>query len=94
MQTFFESCKKGNPTIVGKVVFPSTGFSSYNLSAHLDEKATTSDLIEGRTTLVVQGCFLYSSFNAVRHTYFCYFYNVKRSKIANLNICPIGHFAD
>jgi hypothetical protein len=94
MMTFFESCQKSRNNIVGQVVFPTSGFSAYNLGAKLNPENVTQEFIDGKTTLIVQGCFLYESFSAFRHTYFCYFYNAKTTKPANLSICHIGDSAD
>ncbi len=57
-------------------------------------KLSIKDLIDGKKTLIVQGCFLYMSFNVLRHSYFCYFYKAPTTKPSNLNICLIGHYAD
>jgi hypothetical protein len=94
MSAFFEACKNSKSTIVGQVVFPTSGFSAYNLGVKLNAETITQELVDGKTTLIVQGCFLYDSFSAYRHTYFCYYYNSKKTKPANLNICNIGDSAD
>jgi hypothetical protein len=94
MSEYFEKCKNSRNMIVGQVVFPTSGFSTYNLSIKSDPSFITQELLDGEKILVVQGCFLYESFNAFRHTYFCYFYNSKRSKTSNLSICAIGDSAD
>ena len=78
----------------GQVVFPSTGFSAYNLTLTIPNQTIDQETIDGDKTLIVQGCFLYRSFKVIRHSYFCYFYRAKTTKPDNLNICTAGHYAD
>jgi hypothetical protein len=88
-----QNCRAKDDLKQGQVVFPSTGFSAYNLSLTID-KAMDQETIDGQKTLLVQGCFLYRTFNVVRHSYFCYFYRAQKTKPDNLNICLAGHYAD
>jgi hypothetical protein len=94
MGEFLQRCENSRNQIVGQVVFPTTGFNAYSLAGKLKSELATQDLLDGNITLVMQGCFLYQSFSAFRHTYFCYFYNAKRSRLTNLSICQIGDYAD
>jgi hypothetical protein len=87
-------CRSRESLSNGQVVFPSTGFSGYNLRVTPPIQSVTQEMIDGEKTLVVQGCFFYKSFNVVRHSYFCYFYRAKVSKPENINICTAGHYAD
>ena len=92
--TYFQNCQTNATLQFGQVVFPATGFSSYNLSSQIPAETIDQDLIDGKKALIIQGCFLYKSFNVLRHSYFCYFYKAAQTKAANLNICLIGHYAD
>jgi hypothetical protein len=91
---YFEACQRIDALPQGGVVFPSLGFSANNLTAKTTSDIITQSLLDGDVNLIVQGCFLYKSFNVIRHSYFCYYYNAKRTKVANLNICTAGHYAD
>jgi hypothetical protein len=87
------NCSAAGQLGPGQVVFPSTGFSTYNLTTTLP-LSIDQEIIDGDKTLIVQGCFLYSSFKVVRHSYFCFFYRAKTTKPDSLNICTAGHYAD
>jgi hypothetical protein len=89
-----KGCKAVERLGGGQVIFPSTGFSSYNLTSKTADEVFDQEMIDGEKTLIVQGCFLYNSFNIIRHSYFCYFYRAKTTKPENLNICANGHYAD
>jgi hypothetical protein len=77
----------------GQVVFPSTGLSAYKLTIKPKDMPDQA-VIDGNKIVFVQGCFVYQTFNIVRHTYFCFFYKGKSTKPENLNICLAGHYAD
>jgi len=94
IRAYLKGCQAIQSLSGGQVVFPSTGFSSYNLSTAINAEIVDQALVNGDATLIVQGCFLYKSFNIIRHSYFCYFYKAKKTKPANLNICVAGHYAD
>lgn len=94
LRAYLKGCQTIQTLSSGQVVFPSTGFSSYNLTTPISAEIADQPLVNGDTTLIVQGCFLYKSFNIIRHSYFCYFYKAKKTKPANLNICMAGHYAD
>ncbi len=88
------NCRATDSVPGGQVVFPSTGFSAYNLTLTIPNQTIDQETIDGDKTLIVQGCFLYRSFKVIRHSYFCYFYRAKVTKPDNLNICTAGHYAD
>jgi hypothetical protein len=88
------NCSGASEAGPGQVVFPSTGFSSYNLNVTVPNQTIDQNIIDGDKTLIIQGCFLYKSFKVVRHSYFCYFYRGKTTKAESLNICTAGHYAD
>ena len=87
-------CKSDNKWQGGSVVYPATGFSSYSLFSKTKDDFVDDPLIKGDKIFIVQGCFLYRTFDTPHHSYFCYFYKTGLSKIQNLNICPGGHDAD
>ncbi len=91
---YLNSCQTNVAPMIGQVVFPSTGFSVYTLNTQIAADAIDQDVVDGNKMVIVQGCFLYKSFDAFRHSYFCYYYVGKKTKPANLNICRVGHFAD
>lgn len=87
------NCRAAREIGPGQIAFPSSGFSTYSLTAKIPT-ALEQAVIDGDKTLIVQGCFLYRSFKIVRHTYFCFFYRGNSTKPDSLNICTAGHYAD
>lgn len=77
-----------------QVVFPSTGFTTYELWKDLKNSNIDDLFINGDSILFITGCLSYKSFGQFHHTAFCYFFNTKRSKKEHLSICPLGHRAD
>lgn len=88
---YFKGCKDVTSLRPGQVIFPNAG-NSFTLKTKDDFVDQT--LLDGNTIIVVDGCFLYKSFDVIRHTYFCYFFNNKTTKPSNLNICSTGAGAD
>jgi hypothetical protein len=91
---FMIGCFQKTEAPPGQVVYASTGFSNYNLNAKLAKELVDNDVISGQKVIVIQGCFVYITEQAVRHSFFCYFYKQGFTKLQNLNICPTGHNAD
>jgi hypothetical protein len=92
---FIGKCKiKWTPTQKG-VVFPagSTG-SAYELTRALDAKWIDQDVIDGAKLIFIDGCFVYKTAGGIRRSSFCYFFNSKKTKPSNWNICQIGNDAD
>jgi uncharacterized protein YoxC len=79
---------------IGQVVYATTGFSQYNLTAKAKKDFADGDMISGAKAIFLQGCFTYESIQSVHRTFFCYFYKAGRSRIDSLNICNAGHYAD
>ncbi len=93
----FKGCRDAQVNSGGTVVFPSTGGitpSGQSLTISKPDTFIDQDIIDGNNTIVVDGCFLYKSIGITRHSYFCYFYRSKLSKVANLSICINGNGAD
>jgi len=79
----------------GSVAFPSTGFSNFSFFTKTKDDFVDDTILKGTKTVVVQGCFLYRTFDAPHHSYFCFFYKGGGvTRIQNLNICSGGHAAD
>jgi hypothetical protein len=95
VEAFFKGCREATNLRAGQVVFPTVGIAEGGtMSITSKEDFVDAPLLDGEKTAIAQGCFLYKSFNIVRHTYFCFFYNSKRSKIESLNYCTNGAGAD
>lgn len=92
--SYMNTCKGTKEWTGGSVIYPSTGFSTYNLNLKSKDDLVDDSVTKGDKLIVVQGCFLYRSFDVARHSYFCYFYKQGQSKIQNLNICASGQYAD
>ena len=80
-------------TNIGSVVYPTSGFSSYSLSHTMDQK-TVDEAAPDKRVVVVVGCFVYRSFDMVRHSTFCYFFKSGLTSPQHWNICPGGAYAD
>jgi hypothetical protein len=95
VEAFFKGCREATNFRAGQAVFPTLGSTEGgSMSFTTKEEFVDQPLIEGEKTLIAQGCFIYKSFNVIRHTYFCFFFNAKRSKIESLNYCTNGAGAD
>jgi hypothetical protein len=89
-----EFCKNTNTWQGGSVAYPTVGFNTFNLNLKTADDFVDEEITKGDKFIFVEGCFLYRSFDRARHSYFCYFYKQGQTKIQNLNICAIGHYAD
>ena len=93
----FRGCREAELTGGGTVVFPASGgFSSTGQALNITkpEFFVDQDMVDGKKTIVINGCFLYKSVGETRHSFFCYFYRTKISNTSNLNICTNGNGAD
>jgi hypothetical protein len=91
---YLDNCKSQIAWPGGSVVYPSTGFSNYVLNTKTKEDFVDDPIIKKDKIVFLQGCFLYRTFDAPRHSYFCFFYKQGQTKFQNLNICANGHYAD
>lgn len=87
------SCDPSKQT-AGPVVFPTSGVNSYRLNATLDKKLIDDSVISGDKVIVLQGCFAYKTTGKIHHSLFCYYYKSGVTKMANLDICPSGQYAN
>lgn len=86
------ACMKSQ-TSEGNIVYP-TMTNGYNLYVTLDKKWIADSVITGDKIILAQGCFIYKTMGKIHHSYFCYFFKNGSTKPANLNICPIGQYAN
>jgi hypothetical protein len=92
---FINQCKmQWIPTKKG-VVFPAgPTSSSYELTEPFATDDIDQDVIDGTKFIFIDGCFVYKSAGTIHRTSFCYFFNNKKTKPANWNICGVGNDAD
>jgi hypothetical protein len=92
---FISKCKMKWVPLQRTVVFP-TGSSSaaYELTAPLDASLIDQDVLDGLKTIFVDGCFVYKTVAGIRRSSFCYFFNIKKTKPNNWNVCLVGNDAD
>jgi len=94
-RTGIQNCINTKEWAGGSVAFPSTGFSNFTFFTKTKDDFVDDNIVKGTKAVVVQGCFLYRTFGAPHHSYFCFFYKGGGvTKIQNLNICAGGHAAD
>lgn len=94
MTEYLWKCIGMPPRVLAGVVFPTTGFSSPQLTIQLNENLIDADVEAGKKSLLIQGCFAYQTGNITHHSAFCYFYNANRTDFSHLNVCLSGNHAD
>jgi hypothetical protein len=81
-----------------QVVYPSTGTSTYQFSFNTERGDTKiivdDDMVAGKKTFALLGCFTYKSAREFHHSAFCFYYLANTTTLPNLNICNVGNDAD
>jgi hypothetical protein len=90
----FKGCREATTLRAGQVVFPTVADTANRISLTTNDAFVDQTFIDGETTAVIDGCFVYKSFDVIRHSYFCYFYNNKTPTTDGLNFCTNGAGAD
>lgn len=101
IMTFSSECLKVTNLPPGlQVVYPNTGFGSYQISFDTEKQAeankiiVTDDIISGKSIVAVKGCFTYKSLKEFHHSAFCFYYLANMTVLPNLSICNVGNDAD
>jgi hypothetical protein len=79
------------------VAFPTAGENwSFYYSPPPDDRTVIADddVVSGRKVIVVLACFLYMSFDVVRHTSFCGTDLFGKEVSTTFGFCPVGNDAD
>lgn len=58
------------------------------------EQVMHQEVVSGSTSLYVQGCLVYRTFDVVKHSAFCFVYKGGITKHDYLDACPDGNYAD
>ena len=76
------------------IAFP--GFSANEYQYNVPDLGVTADqaVLSGDKVIVVLACFLYKSYNVIRHTSYCGFDLSGTTVSTNLGYCPSGNDAD
>ncbi len=80
-----------------QVVYPATGglaSTAYTLTKTLDKSLVDAEVVNGNKSIVVDGCFVYKTAQAIHRSWFCFFYKAGQTQNGNWNICPTGNGAD
>lgn len=97
INSFVSQCKiKWTPT-QATVVFPAAGglgSGTYNLTRQIPASLIDQDVIDGTKNIFVSGCFVYKTAESIHRSSFCYYFNAKKTSIANWSICQVGNDAD
>ncbi len=94
VEAYFKGCKTATTLRSGQVVFPTVANTANNLGLTTKDEFVDQAIIDGEKTIVVDGCFIYKSFDIVRHSYFCFYFNNNKTKRDGLNYCENGAGAD
>lgn len=78
----------------GSVVYPTTGSGAYNLTKTVDASIIDDDVVQGKKTVVIGGCFVYKTFDAYHRSSFCSYFTKGKTKPAHWNICQNGNYAN
>jgi len=98
IERFIGACKIAwNPTAV-QVVFPTAGGlggNTYNISKNLPGAEIDQQVIDGKKSIIIDGCFVYQTSQKVSHfSSFCFFYTAKVTDSSHWNICRAGNDAN
>jgi hypothetical protein len=83
-----------------QVVYPTTGFSAYQLTIDTEKLSeankilVTDDIISGKSIATFKGCFSYKTAKEIHHSAFCFYYLASATTLPNLSICNVGNEAD
>ena len=91
-----EACFRLEPVRRIQVLYPSAGFGSgFDFSNTIPKELIDDHVVDGTYVILVKGCVAYRTFNKVRHSAFCYFYEAKLTPDpAHLSLCAGGSDAD
>jgi hypothetical protein len=64
----FRGCKEATTLRAGQVVFPTVANTANTLSVTTNDKFVDQAIIDGETTIVIDGCLVYKSFDVIRVT--------------------------
>jgi hypothetical protein len=92
---YVAKCRTTQPVIGAQVVFPTTGFSSYNTSRVIEEILIDWNLLYGTSLLYITGCYVYNTLGVTHRTSFCFwFQNGPKMTPQSWVFCPTGNYAD
>lgn len=91
---YMTKCRNTPPSKGYTVIYPTSGFSNYSLSAEIEKDLIDWNIIYGTNIIVISGCFVYKTANVIRHSGFCYFFQNGRTRPTSWNICRSGNYAD
>jgi hypothetical protein len=91
-----EDCFRMQPIRRRQVLYPTAGLGSgYDFSDTVPKELIDAHVVDGTYVILVKGCVAYRTFNKVRHSAFCSYYQANRTPDpAHLNICTGGSEAD
>jgi hypothetical protein len=90
-----QACLAIDSVAATEVIYPATGFSGGSerrVAIHGTD--VDDDLTNGGKVITVYGCFTYLTFEKVRHSAFCFYYEAPKIKPVHLGYCPSGSYAD
>lgn len=90
----FDKCNATQSSPPAQVIYPSNGFNNYTIRKTIDKAMIDEGIIDGTKTIIAQGCFVYTTFQQVHRSTFCYYFKSGVTKPDHLNICIVGHYAD
>jgi hypothetical protein len=103
IEKYADQCTHSPIAEIGiRMIFPTSGFTSYNLGYDGTQKdvrdigrlSVTDGIVAGTQIVAFKGCIIYRTVNEIHHTAFCYFYRAKSVDPAHLFYCTVGQAAD
>jgi hypothetical protein len=76
------------------VAFPTSGFSTYNLTTTIDGSLIDYDILYGVKMIIVTGCLVYKTLDTVHRSSFCFFFQNGRTPANAWAFCRNGNHAD
>jgi hypothetical protein len=91
---YTEKCRSALPLKGYSVIYPTSGFSTYNLSFEIEKELIDWSIIYGTNIIVVSGCFAYNTASDAHRSSFCYFFQNGRTRPTAWAVCRKGNYAD
>jgi hypothetical protein len=95
LRSLSNACMSKQDFTPTSIVYPSTAYQLSTVTNASGAIYADSTLLNGDTVLAITGCFIYSTFEKIHHTSFCYYFQkISTPDIGRLTVCEAGNDAD